>query len=215
MRRFSWDLVPLVEGAAPRKDAPGAPAARTMTILFRGTRGERIPLAGKNISYDLSALAGDRFQRLTRVRGAPAPAVIELPETGMYKLALSSYTRAPLLAHRPAVFLVAAGQLWLTGTTPPLFFYVPHGTRSVAVRCSAQGGRTSRVKVKRPDGSVTLEASLRPGQEAVVRVPDGAAVAAWSVEARGIGIRPSLLGVPPFVATSPDRLLVPRETLRH
>jgi hypothetical protein len=45
-------------------------------------------------------------------------------------------------------------------------------------------------------------------------VPERSSGRVWSVKVKAISPTLYLLGVPPFVATSPDRLLVPRETKR-
>ncbi len=87
------------------------------------------------------------------------------------------------------------------------YFFVPTGTDIVAGY--APDGYTGRILGS--DGKVLLDFNSGPPRYFKIKVPNGQGGRAWKFD--GCGSTPFLLTVPPYIARSPDELLVPREVL--
>ncbi len=88
-----------------------------------------------------------------------------------------------------------------------LWFYVPRGTKKIGMYVQTTGG-----SVLRPDGETAMSLDKRPGQYISVDVPTGMDGQLWKL--RHIAGRICLMNVPPFLAQSPDELLLPADVVR-
>ena len=131
------------------------------------------------------------------------------PSDGLYRF---DFRMATAFLKTPHVFACAP-----LAKGPPMliawgdfFFFVPKGTKSFAVTASALGNRSTDVTLLTPKGTVCKRASLEAKEELAVRVPEGQD-GVWLLSVRGINPGLTLRGVPPFLATHPKYLLVPKE----
>ena len=131
------------------------------------------------------------------------------PSTGLYRLDVRGVTPSLKIPHvlscPPGTrnpLLVADGDFYC---------FVPKGTSAFAVTASATGNRTTEVMILTPDGSLCKRTCIEPREELAVRVPGGQDDGVWLVSVRGISPHLALRGIPPFMATHPDYLLIPRD----
>lgn len=93
-----------------------------------------------------------------------------------------------------------------------LFFFVPRGTRTFTVVAKADEPLTLEVHgppdAPEPVLPRTMQRSKR-FEEHVIEVPPGADGCVWRIQLRGEDKKIFLQGVPPFLASHPERLLVP------
>jgi hypothetical protein len=102
-----------------------------------------------------------------------------------------------------------------SGGTGPFYFFVPKGTKAFGVGGYSNGGYIAEVAVRAPDGSLVTKRDVphESPQGILIRVRPGQDDRAWSVTVSGVSPRIRLCGVPPYLATHPRYLLVPRECL--
>jgi hypothetical protein len=93
------------------------------------------------------------------------------------------------------------------GTMPPLYFYVPKGTRQIEYFWA--GGAH---KVVGPDKKVVQEVKTN-GDFVIVTVPDGMDGKVWSFAQFALG-RLWFFNIPNYVAATPNALLIPREVVQ-
>jgi hypothetical protein len=132
-----------------------------------------------------------------------------IPYTGLYRFDIRNATPS---MDRPHVFPASpdskATSLWASGD---FYCFVPTGTKAFAVSAAALGGRSSEILVIDQHGVLVKRTTLDPGEELAIRVPEGRDDAVWLVSVRGINPALKLRGIPPYLATQPEYLLVPRE----
>jgi len=85
-----------------------------------------------------------------------------------------------------------------------LYFYVPRGTKSIGLYSAASAGQ-----LVRPDGEVALDLIQGGGNFLSVPVPEGADGKLWKISKAAGSVR--LLNVPPFLARSPEELILPSD----
>lgn len=85
-------------------------------------------------------------------------------------------------------------------------FYVPKGTEAFVVKTQD----TVPITFLAADGTHIEEVTSQSDAECLVRVPKGRDGAVWELRTPGAQAI-TLSGVPPWLATTPDRLLIPKE----
>jgi len=93
----------------------------------------------------------------------------------------------------------------------PLYLHVPKGTRSLVLELQSPGRTTIPLAIDTAAGRSVLAEAVPSGGEVVVDVPRGQDGMAWSLRADAATLRLGIGGVPPFVASHPDLLLVPSD----
>lgn len=177
-----------------RKDEFTAGAVYSLGATATGLEG------GSLVAADLRALYDEETKSGT--------AVFTAPEAGFYRFEFRDAT--PVLKV-PHVFpCTAKGKVGLMGAGD-FYFFVPKGTKSFALSALVSGDRSAEVLLMNPRGVLHKRTCLEAREELAVRVPDGQDDGVWLISVRGIGPRLVLRGIPPFVATHPRHLLVPRE----
>jgi hypothetical protein len=135
-------------------------------------------------------------------------ALFTAPAAGLYRLTFRN--AAPAL-EIPHVYSCAEQGRGNPSSPDGLYFFVPKGTKSFALKALANAGRTTEVLLLTPAGKLCKRTCLDAKEELAVRVPDGQDDGVWMVGLRGVSPRLVLRGVPPFVASHPRHMLVPRE----
>ncbi len=92
-------------------------------------------------------------------------------------------------------------------------FYVPKGTRAFVIEASSPGRKQVNVSLETGGGGTLKDETVDTGAELLVQVPAGKDGAVWTVRLGANRGQFGLAGVPPFVATHPEHLLVPREAV--
>lgn len=87
-----------------------------------------------------------------------------------------------------------------------LYFYVPENTQKIGIYSAASAGQ-----LLDPEGNVVLELKQPGGEFLSVPVPEGMSGRLWKVSKAAGGVR--LLNVPPFLAQSPEELLLPIDSV--
>lgn len=95
------------------------------------------------------------------------------------------------------------------------YFFVPKGTTAFGVGAYCNGGYTAEVAVNAPDGTLVtrMDVPNDAPQGIPIRVRTGQDDRVWSVNISGVSPKIRLCGVPPYMATHPRYLLVPRECI--
>lgn len=135
-------------------------------------------------------------------------------EAGLYEI------RGPQgwwTAEQPHVLAVSSGPDDRTSATATglFYFFVPRGTRGFAVGAFCNGGYVGEVTIRGPDGRLVTCMDVPPDDPfgVAVRVGPDEDDRVWSVRIVGVAPRLRLVGVPPYLATHPRHLLVPRACL--
>jgi hypothetical protein len=87
-----------------------------------------------------------------------------------------------------------------------LYFYVPKGTKRIGLYAATSGGY-----LVDPEGNRTLDLGKSSGRFLSAPVPEGHGGKLWSVA--HVAGRVSLLNVPPYLAASPEQLLLPAKLI--
>lgn len=92
------------------------------------------------------------------------------------------------------------------------YFFVPKGTTAFGIGAYCNGGYIAEVTVRAPDGTLVARKDVPNDapQGIPIRVRPGQDDRAWSVNVSGVSPRIRLCGVPPYLATHPRFLLVPK-----
>jgi len=95
------------------------------------------------------------------------------------------------------------------------YFFVPRGTQALGVGAYCYGDSIAEVTVRGPDGMLIerMDVPKNAEQGLLIRVRSGQDDAVWSVTVAGVSPRIRICGVPPYVATHPRHLLVPKNCL--
>ncbi|NUN94102.1 MAG: hypothetical protein HUU04_10025 [Verrucomicrobiae bacterium] len=93
------------------------------------------------------------------------------------------------------------------------YFFVPKGARAFEVGAWCYGGYVAEVTLHAPDGTLVtrMDVPEKAPEGLLIRVRPGQDDRAWSVSFTGVTPRIRLRGVPPYLATHPRHLLVPKE----
>lgn len=168
---------------------PGDPAGRPLTLSFKAPKDGLYRLNARLRNGGMRADFGSR------------PHVIAAPLRERKNL---------LAAYRQAV--AAAPGTSGRGHVATYSLFVPKGTRAFVIQMSAPGRKTLAPVVKDASGRVVLQAEVGPDEDQIITVPKGRDGEVWSVAVEAGTLRIGLGGVPPFLAESPESLLVPRTT---
>ncbi|MEO1972446.1 MAG: hypothetical protein ABGX07_12865, partial [Pirellulaceae bacterium] len=89
-----------------------------------------------------------------------------------------------------------------------LWFYVPRGTTKIGLYVDTSGG-----SVLRPDGESFLKLDKKPGEFVSIDVPTDMDGKLWRLHQ--VAGTVCLMNVPPYVARSPEELLLPAAVIRN
>ena len=233
-KTYSRDLVPLPAALLPKAPgdgkapAPAAPRYRgTNRFLFTAAAGEAVALTvhpgfvrQASGTYRVTATATpDAVAAAGTVDGTePVTLTVKPPAAGTYQLelALGGIAGKVGAGVRPLVWLLGReGNGHVIGGSGRQYFYVPPGASGFALGLASPDGHAT-VAIYDPAGKPALEqaGSFAGGEEfAITLAPGQDGVWSFSIsdveDATGI----YLLGVPPYAATAPERLLVPQDAL--
>jgi hypothetical protein len=90
------------------------------------------------------------------------------------------------------------------------YFLVPAGTRCFQVEAVSSGRKQVALTFETAAGQPLATKAVVPEAECLVDVPAGSDGSVWALSTDASRVRLGLNGVPPWVATHPDNLLVPR-----
>ncbi len=147
--------------------------------------------------------------------GTEVAVILPLNEKpGLYSIRAPQGRWSADVPHVLAVEMQAKESL-RSGGIGPYYFFVPKGTKAFGVGAYSNGGYIPEVAVRAPDGSLVTKRDVphESPQGILIRVRPGQDDRAWSVNVSGVSPRIRLCGVPPYLATHPRYLLVPRECL--
>jgi hypothetical protein len=85
-----------------------------------------------------------------------------------------------------------------------LWFYVPRGTKKIGLYAKTGGGQ-----ILRPDGSEAFDLTQQPGRFLAVDVPPQSDGTFWKLN--HVSGKVFLLNVPPYLARTPQELLLPAD----
>lgn len=91
------------------------------------------------------------------------------------------------------------------------YFYVPRGTHDFLVEASVPGRNKVPVTFRTGSGNVIVKEAGDASKECLVPVAEGEDGGVWSLSTDADRGRIALGGIPPWVATRPENLLVPKE----
>lgn len=134
-------------------------------------------------------------------------------------------------------------RFWLPSMNERLYFYVPQGTRHFVVGIVSGGDPWTQLRINTPDGRVIVDDrvlagseisviveedqrtygadsamanhSILPSSEQSVEVPNGTDGQIWSLQLSGLRCVVELYDVPPYLACSPQTLLIPEDAVFH
>lgn len=140
---------------------------------------------------------------------------IPLPEEagGMLELRLP---QGRIQSDSPHVLLTqtAAAEQRRGGASGAFYFFVPKGTTAFGVGAYSSG-RTVEVTLYAPDRSLVTKMDVKATDTLglPVRVKPGQDDGIWTLIVSGVSPTIRLVGVPPYLATHPSLLLVPKESV--
>lgn len=194
-----------------------APAKISLTITggliahYRDRGNIRVELwkmGGASATGERETLsAGDRS---VPPDGKPRTIALRVAESGLYRIDVSDggdLTSVEWPRDQRISFKSSIDQPVKTNGRWTLYFYVPRGTVTIGLH-AASGGR-----ILDPSGieRLNLEGTLAGYYS--IRVPNGADGKLWKIHSAAGPIR--LLTVPPYLARSPEELLLPREVVER
>lgn len=223
--RVRWPAPVPSGGLAAAKPVPMWVKGGTLRLLVRSVRGEAVRF--RLIPYAVERyLSRTRQWRLTDAAGktvdsgdvrfssisAAIPVQVPVPRAGTYELVILDVANGGLTVEpdtaMPAVVKLVPGEaLSHRMFKQGWFFYVPKGTKELIFYAEPVNGA---VAITGPDNKELFRSAERAERFIHLPVPAAAAGRVWRVNASHIG-RFCLLNVPPLLAPSPSRLLVPRE----
>jgi hypothetical protein len=160
-----------------------------------------------------ASTTGERETLATSDRSVPPdgrPRTIGLPvtEAGLYRIDISDggdLTSVEWPRDQRISFKSSIDQPIKTNGRWTLYFYVPRGTTTLGLHAES-GGR-----IHDPSGKELLNLEGTPAGYYSIRVPNGADGKLWKIHSAAGSIR--LLTVPPYLARSPDELILPGEVV--
>lgn len=192
-------------------------------MLIHAKSGERLRVTQQGPSRTEYELTGPEWAVLTQGT-AVGEEIVDLTagSDGIYRLTFSTRGNRPRIQVENRSAVVKAGGA-LQHLHPMhraiLYFYVPRGTREFAIVAKADEPLYLQVFGPQPDAPPILPRTLQKAKvfmEHVVAVPEGADGSAWRMQLDGEDKKVFLLGIPPLLASHPERLLIPAgETPNH
>ena len=140
--------------------------------------------------------------------GKPRTIGLPVAEAGLYRIDVSDggdLTNVEWPRDQRISFKSSIDQPIKTNGRWTLYFYVPRGTTTLGLHAES-GGR-----IHDPSGKELLNLEGTPAGYYSIRVPNGADGKLWKIHSAAGSIR--LLTVPPYLARSPDELILPGEVV--
>lgn len=233
LRPFSRDLISLKEARPDLMKEDGKISSEPChkgSLYVQAKQGDAVSVTfapsktGGDGEYHVSFVTTEAFSKGWTVFGLETVQAsklengtlrFEAKRPGFYRI---EWTEAAVTAvSHPAVFVGGQETSFRHST---LYFFVPKGTQSFAVKARPPGGAV--VLVRDSAGTVILDidkkkAAASTSHEFVIEVPQGSDGAIWSItgpkDNSGNGTI-ALIGVPNYLSLLPGQLLVPREVAR-
>lgn len=212
-------LKPLSEKRAAFATDMGPNLRDGATILIYANQGERIQITQ---TWSWKGPFETRFElqspeQLVLAKGiATEKGILDLeaPLTGVYTLRIGPKSWPNIqVANRYAVLKASGpGERIKTvgGGLQNGWFYVPKGTREFSIITRPQEPMT--IEVRAPSGPLPrIEQKVQNFQEHRFTVADGDDGKVWSLKLPGRNMEFYFEGIPPFLASDPNRLIVPVE----
>ena len=142
--------------------------------------------------------------------GKPRTIALRVAESGLYRIDVSDggdLTSVEWPRNQRISFKSSMDQPIKTNGRWTLYFYVPRGTTTLGLHAESRG------RIHGPSGKVLLNLDATPAGYHSIRVPQGADGRLWEINSAAGSIR--LLTVPPYLARSPEELLLPREVVER
>ena len=161
-------------------------------------------------------VAGERKTLVAEDRSVPpdgTPHTIRIPlkKPGLYQIDLddgSDMTDVSWPSGQPMTWNMAwDNRLPVLVGRWSLWFYVPRGTAKIGLYVHTSAG-----SVLEPDGRPAFDLADKPGKFISIDVPPGADGRLWKLHQ--VAGKVGLMNVPPFLARSPQELLLPAETVK-
>lgn len=185
-------------------------------MLIHARAGERLRVRQQGRSRTEFELAGPEGAVLAQGT-AEGEELLDLPVglDGIYRLTFSTRGNRPRIRiENRAAVVKASGALQHLHSMHRviLYFYVPRGTREFAVVTKPEEPLSLQVfgphDAEKPVYPRTLQRA-KVFMEHVIAVPEGADGCAWRLRLDGEDKKLFLRGVPPFLTSHPERLLIP------
>ncbi len=144
---------------------------------------------------------------------------LEISKPGLYRVQVDAeFFRLDAPAH----WVVDVGQdlrgdeqLRMMANGDPWYFYVPQDTEGFVIAASSLGPRTVSATVRDAAGNVVRELQADDSTRWTLEAPRDKTGQVWSIGLKTLRLQSlQLWGVPPYLATSPDKLLTPAEALK-
>lgn len=212
-------LRPLSEKRAAFSKDMGPNLRDGTTILVYATRGERIQITQTwswkgpfETRYELQSP-----EQLVLAKGIATTKEIldvEAPITGVYTFRIGPKSWPNIQVSNRYAVLKASGPgervKTVGGGLQNGWFYVPKGTREFAIITRPQ--EPMAIEVKAPSGALPrMEQKVQNFQEHRFAVREGDDGKVWSLRLPGKNMEFYFEGIPPFLASDPNRLIVPAE----
>ena len=140
--------------------------------------------------------------------GKPRTITLPVDESGLYRIDVSDggdLTNVDWPSIQRICFKSSIDQPIKTNGRWSLYFYVPRGTTTIGLHAQSHG------RILDPSGKELLNLEGTAAGYHSVRVPSGTDGKLWKIHSAAGAIR--LLTVPPYLARSPEELLLPREVV--
>lgn len=191
-------------------------------ILIHAKAGERIHVTQQWKRGDEFKTAFELYDpELSLIRDglAKGETILDLPapSTGVYTLTVSPGSPYPEISVSCNHAVVKAGstaqRAHIMGKAERLFIYVPKGTKEFAIATKAYEPLVLKVNgpVGAPSPRSVIEQHSRNYEEHRFTVGEGEDGQPWQIQFRGGKKDVYLIGIPPFMASGPERLLVTPE----
>lgn len=196
-------------------------------LLIRADKGEdvQVRLSCEQLgsyydplTYELYGPSGGILARGAVGIGQTRDVQVAAEQTGICNLLVGAGSNCALVTAQNRYAVLRGRTLHFFGKVPRLFFFVPEGVNAFVILMRTESpGETGKLQIYNPEGRMVFVGDTTT--TSVVRAPvnvGGDAAKAWSLE-----VAPASSGVcddifitlpseiPPYLATAPERLLIP------
>lgn len=189
---------------------PNAPQKVTVSLVRWNAEqksDEAVPAAGEQ-EVDFGS-GKEQHVRLT------------VKEAGLYRIRRSSAEhRYRIHSSQPWVIDLsreAKPETWLEARDEPWYFFVPEGVELFELYGGGGNEKPLQIRVADSSGKTVVDETVQRSGRVQVRVPDDQRNTVWSFRLKYfVGLYGNWIqGVPPYISSSPERLLVPRELVEE
>lgn len=192
------------------------------TLLIYAAKGDPIRISQDSKRGDFQTAYELKDPELVTIAegvGTAAGTVLDLsaPSSGIYTLMLSPGGFYPDIEISNRWVVAKAGStaqiIQPMGKVPKAFFFVPLGTKEFSISAKAYEPLTIDVKgpIDKPLSFSKIKQASTRYEDHHIEVPPGSDGKVWEMELGGGKKDIYLSGIPPFLASAPNRLLIPPE----